>query len=262
MSIREQLRQFRENHSIPNLLFHGPIGAGKRTLVQEFLDSMYTREQRKTLVMYEDCAHGRGIKFIRDDLKYFAKSNIHTDGGQLFKSVVLIHADELTMDAQSALRRCIEQFSHTTRFFLVAENKSSLMKPILSRFCEIYVPRPQWNGKVIDLHRYHLARAFPWAQFQRNHLEPLKRELKEKPPRTPEDCMQRSEAWYDAGYSGLDLLQLLEAGEIVTPVPLEHLLLFHNARCEFHHEPLFMSFIAHSLFCVSLETPLKNISFM
>lgn len=262
VAIREQLTQFRETNTIPNLLFHGAVGVGKRTLVQQFLDELYTREQRKSLVMCEDCAHGRGIKFIRDDLKFFAKTNIHSEGGQVFKSIVLLHADELTMDAQSALRRCIEQFSHTTRFFLVAENKCALMKPILSRFCEVYVSTPQWNGKPIDLHRYHLDRCFPWAQFKRVHLDNLKRELRENPPTTPWACMDRSDAWYQLGFSAMDLLALIEAGEVVQPVPLEQLMLFHNARREFHHEPLFMSFILHSLFCVSLNTPLNNISFI
>jgi DNA polymerase III delta prime subunit len=36
----------------------------------------------------------------------------------------------LTIDAQSALRRCIEQFSFNTRFFIIIENKHKLLKPI------------------------------------------------------------------------------------------------------------------------------------
>ena len=90
--------------------------------------------------MFVNCAHGKGIKFIRDELKQFAKTNIQFDDNNLFKSIVMYNADELTIDAQSALRRCIELFSHTTRFFIVVENKHKLLKPILSRFCEIYVP--------------------------------------------------------------------------------------------------------------------------
>ena len=58
----------------------------------------------------------------------------------MFKSIVLMNADELTIDAQSALRRCIELFSHNTRFFIIVENKYKLLNPILSRFCEIYIP--------------------------------------------------------------------------------------------------------------------------
>ena len=71
--------------------------------------------------MYVNCAHSKGIRFIRDDLKFFAKTNIQKDGS-LFKSIILFNADNLTTDAQSALRRCIEKFSHTTRFFILVEN--------------------------------------------------------------------------------------------------------------------------------------------
>ena len=85
--------------------------------------------------MFVNCAHGKGIKFIREELKFFAKSNIQQDAGTSFKTIVLINADFLTIDAQSALRRCIELFSYNTRFFIIVENKHKLLNPILSRFC-------------------------------------------------------------------------------------------------------------------------------
>jgi DNA polymerase III delta prime subunit len=88
--------------------------------------------------MYINCAYGKGIKFIRDELKHFAKTNIYSQ----FKSIVLFNAEKLTMDAQSALRRCIEQFNFSTRFFIVTDDKYSLLKPILSRFSEIHVLPP------------------------------------------------------------------------------------------------------------------------
>ena len=54
-----------------------------------------------------NCAHGKGIKFVREELKFFAKTHIYSEGGLMFKSIILINADKFTMDAQSALRRCI-----------------------------------------------------------------------------------------------------------------------------------------------------------
>jgi len=88
----------------------------------------------KNYVMNVNCAHGKGIKFIRDDLKFFARTNIDLQDGNIFKSIILLNADKLTIDAQSALRRCIELFSHSTRFFIVVDDKYKLLKPILSRF--------------------------------------------------------------------------------------------------------------------------------
>jgi len=86
-----------------------------------------------------NCAHGKGIKFVRDELKFFAKTHIHSEGGNIFKSIILLNADKLTMDAQSALRRCIELFSHNTRFFMVVENKYKLLKLNLHKLLVLYL---------------------------------------------------------------------------------------------------------------------------
>ena len=68
------------------------------------------------------------------------------------KSVVLLNGDRLTLDAQSALRRCIELYNHSTRFFMVVEDKHKLLSPIISRFCSIHVPRILVAGKEVNLH--------------------------------------------------------------------------------------------------------------
>ena len=160
--IKEKLDYFHSIYKIPNIIFHGPSGSGKRTIVSDFIHKIYNndREKIKSLVMYVNCSHGKGIKFIREDLKFFAKTHINSKGGNVFKSIVLLNADKLTMDAQSALRRCIELFSHNTRFFIIAEDKYNLMKPILSRFCEIYVPEPIINGNIINLYKHNLNEVF------------------------------------------------------------------------------------------------------
>ena len=50
--------------------------------------------------MFINCAHGKGIKFIRENLKFFAKTHINVEKG-LIKSIVLFNADKLTVDAPS-----------------------------------------------------------------------------------------------------------------------------------------------------------------
>ena len=107
-------------HKIPNIIFHGPSGSGKRTIVHEFINTIYENdhERIRSFVRYVNCAHGKGIKFIREELKFFAKTHIQSNGGDIFKSIVLLNADKLTMDAQSALRRCIELFNTPLVFLL------------------------------------------------------------------------------------------------------------------------------------------------
>jgi DNA polymerase III delta prime subunit len=102
--IREKLNYFHNIHKIPNIIFHGGCGTGKKTIVNQFMNTIYNndKEKIKSFVMHVNCAHGKGIKFIREELKFFAKTHIISNGGDIFKSVILLNADKLTMDAQSA----------------------------------------------------------------------------------------------------------------------------------------------------------------
>jgi len=142
VSIYNKLDYFIKTNKIPNIIFHGPSATENKNIVFHFLNKIYQEDKHtiKTNTMIVNCSHGKGIKFIRDEIKYFSKTNIQYKIGVSFKSIVLFHADCLTLDALSALRRCIEICSHNTRFFIVVENKHKLINPIISRFCEIYIP--------------------------------------------------------------------------------------------------------------------------
>ena len=160
--ITQKLDRFICSNKIPHILFHGPSGSCKLTLVKQFLAKIYRHDtaKMKSHVMIVNCSHGKGIQFIRDEIKFFAKTNIHTKSCAEFKTIVLLNAHHLTADAQSALRRCIEQFSYNTRFFIVVENKDKLLNPILSRFCDIFVPEPVFGGDTLNLHKYVLSQQF------------------------------------------------------------------------------------------------------
>jgi DNA polymerase III delta prime subunit len=269
-NIKDKLDFFYSSHKIPNLLFHGTTGSGKRTIVNEFIHKIYDndREKIKSFVMYVNCSHGKGIKFIRDELKFFAKTHINSNSGNTFKSIVLLNADKLTMDAQSALRRCIELFSHNTRFFIVAEDKYNLMKPILSRFCEIYVPEPVINGAIVNLYKYNLNNLFNMKDVKTTRLEALKKELLKTVNKkiTIDKLMGLCSKLYEKGYSGLDIIQLLENHKFLeTSLSVEKryelLIVFNRVRKEFRNEKLLILFILNFVF-LSSELSLENISFM
>ena len=279
-TIKEKLDYFISIHKIPNIIFHGPSGSGKRTIVSEFIQKVYgnNREKIKSLIMYVNCAHGKGIKFIREELKFFAKTHIHSNGGDTFKSIILYNADKLTIDAQSALRRCIELFSHNTRFFIVVEDKYNLLKPILSRFCEIYVPEPVINGEIINLYKYNLNQTFNSKNIQQTRLDYLKKELTKLGNKSTlgkqcnksqikiEELIKLSTKLYEKSYSGLDILKILEnnkfmESKITNKQRYELLIGYNKVRKEFRNEKLFMLFILNFLF-LSLDVSLENISFM
>lgn len=293
-SIKEKLKYFHEMHKIPNIIFHGASGSGKRTIVNEFINLIYdgNKNKIKDLVMYVNCAHGKGIKFIREELKFFAKTNINSNGGYIFKSIIMLNADKLTIDAQSALRRCIELFSHNTRFFIIVEDKYKLLKPVLSRFCELFIPDPMYNGVQINLYKYNIEKTFKMKTVQAQNVEWLKKTLiketqfesickssqhdnhtemintlidseKELTPQIK--ITNLSVKLYEKGYSALDIMGLLEKQNFLPELDLEKryelLIAFNKVKKEFRNEKLLILFILNFIF-ISSNISLENISFM
>jgi replication-associated recombination protein RarA len=276
--IMEKLNYFHKIHKIPNIIFHGPSGTGKRTIVSNFINIIYNedKEKIKSYVMYVNCAHGKGIKFIREELKFFAKSHIHSNGGDIFKSIILLNADKLTTDAQSALRRCIELFSHNTRFFIIVEDKYKLLKPILSRFCEIYISEPIYNGDNINLYKYNLNETFKMKTIKTQRIEWLKKELdktfiqskmitNEKKNGDLNILINTSVKLYEKSYSALDIIFLLEKNTFDSFLTVEKkyelLFTFNKVKRDFRNEKLMIMFILNFLF-LDNKYSLENISFI
>lgn len=203
-NICDRLDNFIKINQVPNILLHGPIGSGKRTIIFDFVDKIY-KDKKDGLVLYVECGHGKGIKFIREEVNYFAKTNCNEHN---FKTIILLNADKLTIDAQSALRRSIELFCKTTRYFIILNDKNRLLNPLTSRFCELYIPLPEINGKHINLHLYLDKNEFSIRQNKQllainsilssyTHVISLK------------DCFEISEKMYNKGISGLNLIDYL-----------------------------------------------------
>jgi hypothetical protein len=258
--IYDKLKYFVDIKKIPNIIFHGHSGSGKRTLVNNFIKSIYDNDKEliKSYVMYVNCAHGKGIKFIREELKFFAKT--HTNSGQ-FKSIILSNADKLTIDGQSALRRCIELFSHTTRFFIIVEDKYKLLKPILSRFCEIYVPLPIIKNKQTNLNKYHIDSCYSFIKDKKRETV-LKNEIENaKNFKEFNDFCNLSSNLYEKGYSAMDLMNYIEKADINESKKYQLLLVSNKVKKEFRNERLLILFILNFLI-LEREISLENISFI
>jgi len=213
-SIIGRLNQFICKKQIPHIIFHGPSGAGKLTLVRDFILRIYEGDvaKTKTHVMTVNCSHGKGIQFIREELKFFAKANAQTKSQGDFKIILLINAHHLTVDAQSALRRCIELFSYNTRFFIVVENKNKLLNPILSRFCDVFVPEPvdPETGETINLHKYVLSQQFKLMNREDDIAEKfaiLDAAFSEMPAFSEQPMTKTVNSLYESGISCLDFME-------------------------------------------------------
>jgi len=271
--IWKKLESFYFMNRIPHLIFYGSSGCGKQTLVYQFLKLIYGLQKNNDVyrtnidanVMFVNCAHGKGIKFIRDELKFFAKTNVNFNSGVMFKTIVLLNADHLTVDAQSALRRCIEQFSHNTRFFIVIENKHKLLTPILSRFCEIYVPDYLDKGVLVNLHQFQLDLTFPYRpQKQKQKVEELELFLGNisRENLTHQTIIQLVNTCYEEkAYSCADIIEWVKQSSFSDLEKSNICMCYSKIKAEFRCEKLLMMYMLDFMF-FKPDTDIFELSFI
>jgi hypothetical protein len=187
----------------------------------------------------------------------------------IFKTIVLLNADCLTIDAQSALRRCIELFSYNTRFFILVENKQKLLNPILSRFCEIYVPEHMENGQIVNLHqvaksKYYqgeLKRGYDteWVNETMQAMVVPKKNKKTEVPIPHERLVDLANAWYERGLSCLDLIDWIKRTDLFSDSDKANTCMcFEKIKAEFRCEKLLLFYILDFIFLRS-NKDIKNV---
>jgi replication factor C small subunit len=143
--IVDRLRSYIEQDDLPHLLFAGPAGVGKTTSATAIARAIYGDDWRGNFLEL-NASDERGIDVVRDRIKNFARSSF---GGFDYRVIFLDEADSLTSDAQSALRRTMEQFSDNTRFILSCNYSSKIIDPIQSR-CAVFRFSPLGDDAVAE----------------------------------------------------------------------------------------------------------------
>ena len=134
-----QLRESGSDAGWPHLLFAGPPGTGKTTCAVALMRSMFGSDWKANWLEL-NASDERSINVIRTKVKEFARRGVvgsYKVGDKVrpipFNVVFLDEADNLTPDAQSSLRRIIEQFSKQTRFILSCNYPHRIIEPVRDR---------------------------------------------------------------------------------------------------------------------------------
>jgi replication factor C small subunit len=148
--VKARLRGFVKSGDMPHLLFYGPPGTGKTTMALVLARELYGEYWRENTLEL-NASDERGINVIRERVKEFARTA--PVGKAPFKLVILDEADNMTSDAQQALRRIMEMYAQNTRFILLANYVSRIIDPIISR-CAVFRFSPLPRNLMAERLRY------------------------------------------------------------------------------------------------------------
>lgn len=127
--------------NLPHMLFYGPPGTGKTSTILALAHELYGPNLIHSRVLELNASDERGISIVRDRIKNFARlavSNPTKEDKEKYpcppyKLIILDEADSMTSDAQSALRRTMENYANVTRFCLICNYVTKIIDPLASR---------------------------------------------------------------------------------------------------------------------------------
>ncbi|BAU01826.1 replication factor C subunit 3 [Vigna umbellata] len=169
--IAHNLKKLVKEQDCPHLLFYGPSGSGKKTLIMAVLRQMFGSGAEKVKVenrTWKVDAGSRSLDIelttlssanhieispsdagfqdryvVQEVIKEMAKNRpIDTKGKKGFKVLVLNDVDKLSREAQHSLRRTMEKYSAYCRLILCCNSSSRVTEAIRSRCLNVRINAP------------------------------------------------------------------------------------------------------------------------
>jgi DNA polymerase III delta prime subunit len=126
---------------LSNMLLIGDAGTGKTTVAKALCS------QLELDMMFMNASNERGLDDVRNKIQQFAST---TSLFGSYKVILLDEADNLTPDAQKALRALIEQFQNNCRFIMTCNYPYKLIDPLRSRLTEVTFSYPGQDAGLIN----------------------------------------------------------------------------------------------------------------
>jgi DNA polymerase III delta prime subunit len=125
-SIKDFLIQARDKKELPNLILSGNQGMGKTSCILAL-----AKELKMDFMMINGSEEGRFIDTIRNKVQSYASTVSLTNTGK--KILLIDEADNVTHDAQLALRGAIEKLQKNCIFIFTCNYKNKILPPLHSR---------------------------------------------------------------------------------------------------------------------------------
>jgi len=127
--------------NLPHLLLYGPPGTGKTSSVLAIAMELFGPKKFSERVIELNASDERGINVVRNKIVNLAKMSVSSkDPDYLcpaYKIIILDEADAMTNEAQSALRKPLEDNSDITRICFICNYINKIIDPIISRCVKI-----------------------------------------------------------------------------------------------------------------------------
>lgn len=133
-TLRQNVYTWLEKREIPNLFIYGSSGTGKSTLVSLLINSLNLDEDSIII----NASKTNGIDDVREQVSSFAPLSPLKAS---FKLIVFEECENLTKDAQNALKMLIEQYNSVCRFIFVCNEPQKINPAIVGRCQTIFIDK-------------------------------------------------------------------------------------------------------------------------